>query len=321
MPTTTSPIKTVGVIGTGVIGASWIALFLSRGLFVIVSDPAPGAKARLDAFLQKHWSAVEAQGLAGSAAPSSYEFVDDVADHLDKVDFVQENGPENVAIKRAIFAKLDARARADIVIASSSSGIPSSQFITDCTHMPSRVLIGHPFNPPHLIPLVEVVPHASTSPAAVERAMDFYRSLGKRPIHVRAETPGFVANRLQVAVCSEAYSLVQRGVVSPADLDAAMTTGLGLRWALTGPLMTNALGGGGGMDGFRHLLEHIGPGMAAWEADMREHQFGWSKEDLGAVSGEVGKWMEKLDADEVQKERDEVLLALLKLKKKAASLV
>lgn len=131
---------------------------------------------------------------------------------------ISKNGPERLDIKCPLIAHLDANTRPDITIASSSSGLPSSQFIKDCTKNPSRVLIGHPFNPPHLIPLVEVVPHPGTNEESVSVAMDFYRRLGKDPVHVKQETAGFIANRLQAAVCEEAYSLVQRGVVSAEDL-------------------------------------------------------------------------------------------------------
>jgi 3-hydroxyacyl-CoA dehydrogenase len=145
--------------------------------------------------------------------------------------------------KQGLFKTLNKHTRKDVVIASSSSGLPSSAFIGRYQIDPSRILVGNPFNPPHLIPLVEVVPHPDTSHQSIMTTLDFYRSLGKRPIHIHQEIPGLVANRLQAAINSEAYSLISRGIVSAEDLDAAVTSGPGLHWALTDPVTTNALGG------------------------------------------------------------------------------
>ncbi|BDD57822.1 hypothetical protein MAP00_003152 [Monascus purpureus] len=211
-------IKNVGVIGTGVIGSSWIALFLARGLSVTVTDPAPGAREKLAAYLEKEWPSLIQIGLSQGASLANYKFVDSIDNYLEEFDFVQENAPERLDIKRELFAHLDAHTRKDAIIASSSSGIPSSQFVTECKHNPARILIGHPFNPPHLVPLVEVVPHPGTAELYTKQAVEFYRWLGKSPILVKQETPGFIANRLQAAVMSEAYSLVNRGIVSAEDL-------------------------------------------------------------------------------------------------------
>ncbi|RFU76003.1 3-hydroxyacyl- dehyrogenase [Trichoderma arundinaceum] len=316
-------IRTVGVIGTGVIGLSWITLFLSKGLRVIVSDPAPNAVDQLRSYIAKQWPVMEKLGLEKGASQTSFEFVDEIFDHLDKIDFIQENGPERLDFKQELFAKLDSLAPEHVILSSSSSGLPSSQFIGNCDRKPSRILIGHPFNPPHLVPLVEVVPHPGTDATATARAMDFYRSLGKQPILVRTETPGFVANRLQAALLAEAYSLVKREVVSATDVDAAVTTSLGPRWALTGPLMTNALGGGGSAEGFRHLLEHIGVASQIWLEDMRAKEFDWSVDSREKLVEEVAKMFAgmKGTSEELIKQRDEALIELLKLKKNGSLLV
>jgi 3-hydroxyacyl-CoA dehydrogenase len=242
------PIKTVGVIGTGVIGASWTLFFLSKGLRVIAADPAPGAEERLASYLERGWPTMQQAGLEEGASVCNYQFVDNIFNFLDEIDLVQEvrflisisrfflgvsnsylilighkqTGPERVDFKRQLFAELDEKAPKHVLLLSSSSGIPSSEFATDCKHNPSRVIIGHPFNPPHLIPLVEVVPHAGTEEIYSSRALDFYRSLGKKPILIKQETPGFIANRLQMALCNEAYSLVSRGIVSAADLGKSL---------------------------------------------------------------------------------------------------
>ncbi|RHZ62483.1 uncharacterized protein CDV56_109035 [Aspergillus thermomutatus] len=279
-----SAIKTVGVIGTGVIGSSWIALFLSKGLRVIVTDPNPEAPEKLSKFLADVWPSLE------------------------------RNGPERLEFKRKLFARLDQRTPADTVICSSSSGIPSSQFISECQRHPERILIGHPFNPPHVVPLVEVVPHPGTEPKHVMKAMEFYRSLGREPVLVAEECPGFVGNRLQGALLCEAYSLVSRGVISASDLDLVMTSALGLRWALTGPLTTNSLGAGGS---FHALLKHLGPAMVEWREDMDKHRFNFKANEVASLVERVEKLEETLDVRDLQRKRDAALIELLKMKAQA----
>lgn len=215
---------------------------------------------------------------------------------------------------------LDQYARPGVVIASSSSGLPASDFIGRCERDPSRILVGHPFNPPHLIPLVEVVPHPGTNTSSTSTAMDFYRSIGKSPILLRHEVPGFVANRLQAAINNEAYSLVSRGIISAEDLDTAVTSGPGLRWALTGPFVTNSLGGGGGPDGFMQRIERLGPSIRSWEADILKHRFDWSQESLSALKVGALKWLEAADWAGINGERDQMLLELLQTKSKSSSL-
>jgi 3-hydroxyacyl-CoA dehydrogenase len=226
-------VRTVGVIGTGVIGASWTSLFLSRGLKVIATDPVPGAEDRLKAYIRNAWPALkELQNIGQlnghsnddsdddmeNAIKDNLQFEDSLGEWLKEVDYVQENTPERLEMKLELFEKLDKLAPANVPLVSSSSGFPSSQYIVNCKNHPERVLVAHPFNPPHLIPGVEVVPHPGTTPEAVEKAMQLYKFADRRPILVKKETPGFVGNRLQAALCSEAYSLVKRGIVSPADI-------------------------------------------------------------------------------------------------------
>ncbi|RAK98708.1 3-hydroxyacyl-CoA dehyrogenase [Aspergillus ibericus CBS 121593] len=304
-----SSIKTVGVIGAGLIGASWTALFLAKGLRVIVTDPAPGAEAKLRDYLQEYCSAVPNATCSLDACMQNYTFVTDIDPYLETIDLIQENGPERLDIKRQLFAHLDAHTPEHIIIASSSSGLPSSQFITDCKRNPSRILIAHPFNPPHLVPLVEIVPHSATGEEYITAAREFYLSLDKDPIVVKQETPGFIANRLQAAVCAEAYSLVSRGVVSPEDLDKTITSGLGLRWALTGPIMTNTLGGGGD---FGHFISHLGPALRCWLDDMQEHRFDLgSRERVDALKDIVDGWVKNVDLKKVEANRDELLAELV----------
>lgn len=215
---------------------------------------------------------------------------------------------------------LDASTRPGVVIASSSSGLPASCFIEKCEKDPSRILVGHPFNPPHLVPLVEVVPHPGTSVTTISTAKDFYSFLGKKPILLRHEVPGFVANRLQAAINNEAYSLISRGIVSAEDLDTAVTSGPGLRWALTGPLVTNSLGGGGGPDGFAQRIERLGAAIQGWEEDMSKHRFDWSEERLSVLKEEAAKWLNSVDWGGINEERDQLLLRLLQVKSQRSSL-
>ncbi len=245
----------VAVIGTGTIGASWAAYFLAHGLTVAASDPAPGAEPALRRFIDAAWPALEQLGLSPGADRARLHFHPAIAQACDGADWVQENGPEREAVKADLFAQIDAATPARAIIASSSSTLLVTAMQARCAH-PERCVLGHPFNPPHLIPLVEVVGGAQTAPASVERAIAFYRAIGKHPIKLNKEMPGHVSNRLQAALWREAAYLVEQGVVSVADVDAAISKGPGLRWALMGPIMTYHLGGGAG--GLRYLLDHIG---------------------------------------------------------------
>ncbi|KAH7041566.1 3-hydroxyacyl-CoA dehyrogenase [Microdochium trichocladiopsis] len=309
-------IKTVGVVGTGLIGASWTGLFLAHGLRVLVADPAPGAAEKLAKYLETIWPTLAqlGPGLASGASLANYEFVGtSLGERFAEVDFVQENAPEKQQLKTTVVGEIDAKTRPDVIIASSSSGIPSSQFVSECRVNPARVLIGHPFNPPHLMPLVEVVPHPGTDTAKTEEAMAFYRSLGKKPVHLRKEVPGFVANRLQAVVCNEAYSLVTRGVLSAEDLDLCMTSSLGPRWAVTGPLVSNAMGGGGGAEGFRHFIEHLGPAFDSWLEDIRANRFQSTKESLDLLMARVDEALSTSDAGALEARRDRLLVQMLRL--------
>lgn len=253
-------IRTVAVVGAGSIGASWAALVLARGLDVVATDPAPGAEERLRETLE-----LRLAELGVVADERRVRFVADPAEAASGAELVLEGGPERLEVKRELFAELDAATAPDVLLASSSSGLAPSSFQGCCRH-PERVLVAHPFNPPHLVPLVEVVGGEQTSEEAIEAAMAVMRHLGKRPIRLRRELPGHVANRLQAALWREAYYLVGEGVVSVTDLDLAISSGPGLRWALLGPFATQHLSGGPG--GLEHVLEHLGPPMVEWWHDL-----------------------------------------------------
>jgi 3-hydroxyacyl-CoA dehydrogenase len=289
----------IAVVGTGVIGASWTALFLQYGHEVVATDPGPDAEERLRA-------AVEAHG----AGQERLEFTADLAEAARRADFVQENGPERIEAKHEIFAVLDAATRPEVVLASSSSGLLPSEIQRGCALYPERVVVGHPFNPPHLIPLVEVVPGEQTGEEAVSAAMIFYLSLGRRPIRLRWEQPGHIANRLQAALWREAYSMVERGVATVADIDTAIAHGPGLRWALLGPFLNQHLSGGAG--GIAHVLEHLGPPMEAWWGELGDPKL--TPELSQKVVSGVADELAGTDVAAIIAERDALLNLLLDAK-------
>src|SRR5712675_501097 len=209
------PIRRIAIVGAGVIGASWAAEYLARGFDVITTDPGPNAEANLRKYVDEAWKDLTTIGLSEGASRDRLTFTTDMKKALSKADLVQENGPERPDFKIKLYADMDEVAPADSLIASSSSGITPSVMQSKCQH-PERVVVGHPFNPPHIIPLVEVVGGAKTSPEAIKQAMAFYTSIGKKVIHVRKELPGHVANRLQAALYREVMYLIQQGVLSVA---------------------------------------------------------------------------------------------------------
>jgi 3-hydroxyacyl-CoA dehydrogenase len=226
-----------------------------------------------------------------------------------EADFVQENAPEREPVKQALLARIDAVLPSEVIIASSSSGLLISRLQAGCRH-PERCVIGHPFNPPHLIPLVEVVGGGRTAPATIEGALAFYKAIGKRPIHIRREVAGHVANRLQAALWREAVHLVAAGVASVADVDTAISEGPGLRWALMGPHLTFHLAGGSG--GMAHFLEQLGPPLESWWDDLGDPQL--TPEVRQALTAGVSAEAEGRDIATLAAERDRFLVDLLALK-------
>ena len=298
-------IGTVTVVGTGAIGASWAALALSRGLRVVATDPAEGAEQRL-----REAVATSLAELGQSDAGERLAFTVDLGEAAATADLVLENGPERLQAKREIFAALDRAARSGVLLASSSSGLLPSSFQDACARHPERVLVAHPFNPPHLVPLVEVVGGRQTSEQAVESALEVLSHLGKRPIRLRRELPGHVANRLQAALWREAYYLVGEGVVSVEDVDVAISSGPGLRWALLGPFATQHLSGGGG--GLDHVLAHLGPPMIDWWHDLGSPEL--TPELIATLVAGVREEFAGRDERDVLARRDRALTELMALK-------
>ena len=258
-------IRRIAIVGTGTIGASWAALYLARGFDVVATDPAPNAEANLRKYVDDAWPVLTGIGLSDGAARDRLHFAADMKEALSSADFVQENGPERPDFKIKLYADMDEVTPPNSLIASSSSSLTMSVIQSKCAR-PERCVIGHPFNPPHVIPLVEVVGGAKTSPAAIDQAMAFYTSIGKKAIHLRKEVPGHVANRLQAALYREVLYLIQEGVLSVADADDAVSWGPGLRWGVMGPSLQFHLGGGAG--GMQHFIEHLLPVMSSglWKA-------------------------------------------------------
>jgi 3-hydroxyacyl-CoA dehydrogenase len=312
--TDTKPVRRIAIIGTGVIGASWSALFLAKGLRVVATDIAPNAETALRKFVETAWPALERLGLSPAASPSNLEFTADLAQALAGADLVQENGPERIDFKKNLYRQLDELLPADVIIASSSSGLTMSEIQSGAALHPERCVIAHPFNPPHLIPLVEIVGGAKTSEATIRRASEFYTSIGQRTVRLNKEMPGHVANRLQAALCREVYYLVAERVVSAADVDTALCWGPGLRWGVMGAMVLNHLGGGPG--GIEHFFQQFNGPMTAWWRTLGSPVLTpeVQKNLIDSVHAEVGsRTIEALEA-----ERDEVLLGLIELRNKAA---
>ncbi|GAA3454886.1 3-hydroxyacyl-CoA dehydrogenase NAD-binding domain-containing protein [Dactylosporangium matsuzakiense] len=303
-------IRRAAVIGTGTIGAGWVSTLLARGVAVAAYDPGPDSAGRLRAAVTGHWPTMRLLGAPPRPDFGLLRVLDDPATAVRDAELVQENGPEDEALKRELIAELDAAAPPGAVIASSSSGLPPSVVQAGCTRHPERVLVGHPFHPVHLIPLVEVVGGRGTGAAFTARALAVYEWLGKRPIHVRHEVAGHVANRLQAALWREAYSLVERGIATVADIDAAIAHGPGLRWSVLGPFVNQHLSGGAG--GLSHTLAHLGPPMVQWWADLGTPTL---TAELGAalVDGVRAELGDRADAD-LAAARDRVVVRLLAAK-------
>ena len=257
-------VETVTVIGAGLIGAGWIAALLARGFAVRVHDPAPDAPDKVRAHVSRVPSAAAALETAKSDRSPSLTFHAELADAVAGADFVQENTPERPETKSGLFAALDAILPPDVIVASSTSSLPITDLAAGC-ESGARFVLGHPFNPVHLMPLVELGGGARTDPAAIDAAEALYLSMGKRPVRVRREIFGHIANRLTSAMFREAVSLVANGVATVQDVDDAIRWGPALKWAIQGQFTTfHTSGGDRGLAGF---LEHFGPGIVKrWDS-------------------------------------------------------
>ncbi|GAA1267832.1 3-hydroxyacyl-CoA dehydrogenase NAD-binding domain-containing protein [Pseudonocardia aurantiaca] len=301
------PVHRIAIVGTGTIGASWATHYLARGFDVTATDPAPHAEAALRSYVDAAWDAATTLGLENGAAPDRLRFTADMREAVADADFVQENAPERPELKVRLFADLDDAAPQGAIIASSSSSITMSVMQAECRH-PERTVIGHPFNPPHIVPLVEVVGGTKTAPETIRDAMSFYASIGKRPVHLKKEIPGHVANRLQAALYREVVYLIEQGVLDVADSDDAVSWGPGLRWGVMGPNLLWHLGGGEG--GIQHFMDTLMPQMATalWPT-LGDPEF--TPELKEKIVNGVLDEADGHSIDELAAERDTMLFGLL----------
>ncbi|MDX1876173.1 3-hydroxyacyl-CoA dehydrogenase NAD-binding domain-containing protein [Mycolicibacterium sp. 120266] len=309
-------ISCAGVFGLGVIGSAMAACFLAAGVDVVGTcgpdeDQHDLTESIIRAALDYRQLTVQTSGTVGDL-----RVVRSVAQAAAAADFIQENIPEDRELKARVIAEIDTAARPGVVIASSTSGIRPTELQAMCTTDPGRVLVGHPFHPAHIIPLIEVVPGSQTRPDAAEQAMAVYRRIGKKPILVRAEIPGHVTNRLQAAIWREAYSLIDRGIVTVADIDTAIASGPGLRWAIVGPIAGQHLSGGRG--GLRAVLDHLGPPAQEWMDDLGAPQL--TPELVDKLVTGTDDEMAGIDPELLATERDQLLVDIIRLKQRARSL-
>jgi carnitine 3-dehydrogenase len=307
-------VRRIAIVGTGVIGASWAAYYLSRGFEVVATDPGPQAEANLRKYVDEAWPLLTEVGLSPGAERKRLTFSPDMARALAEADWVQENAPERPDFKIKLFAQIDAATPPNAVIASSSSGITMDVIQSGCKR-PERCVIGHPFNPPHVIPLVEVVGGAKTSEATIERAMAFYANIGKKPIRLHKALAGHVANRLQAALYKEVLYLVQQGVLSVADADVAVCYGPGIRWGVMGPSLQWHVGGGQG--GIQHFMEHLMDPLAAMMKTLGTPEV--TPQLKKTVVDAVLKEAAGRPVEQLAREENSVLTGLLKLRAAAST--
>lgn len=303
------PIHRIAIVGTGVIGASWAAQYLARGFDVVATDPAPNAEVKLRKYVDEAWGQLESVGLSPGATRGRLTFTPDMKAALAGADLVQENAPERPEFKMKLFADMDDSTPVDSLIASSSSGITPSVMQSKCKR-PERVLVGHPFNPPHIIPLVEVVGGVKTAPAAIKQAMAFYAAIGKKPIQLKKELPGHVANRLQAALYREMLYLIEQEVLSVEDTDVAVSYGPGLRWGVMGQSLQWHLGGGEG--GIKHFMDHLMEPLAGMMKVLGTPNINPPLKQTvvdGVLREAAGR-----SVDQLAKKENEVIIGLLRLR-------
>lgn len=261
----TASVEVVGILGGGTIGASWSALFLAAGYEVHLYDPSDNIENYVRDYVKHAWPSLEALELTTNGDPQRIRFFNEPQQAVAGAQFIQENVPERIEIKHELFRRIEASLTPEAIISSSSSGLLLSEMQQGWKN-PEQLILGHPFNPPHLIPLVELLANEKTGTNVLDRAESFYKRCGKVTIRVNKEVPAHVANRLQAALWRESIHLVAEGVVSVEDLDKAISAGPGLRWSVMGPhMLFNLASGGHGMDVF---CERFGDSFHRWWDDL-----------------------------------------------------
>ncbi|OAI95121.1 MULTISPECIES: L-carnitine dehydrogenase [Pseudomonas] len=299
-------IKTFAALGSGVIGSGWVARALANGLDVVAWDPAPGAEQALRKRIANAWPALEKQGLKPGASQSRLRFVATIEECVRDADFIQESAPERLDLKLDLHGRISAAAKPNALIASSTSGLLPSEFYESSTH-PERCIVGHPFNPVYLLPLVEIVGGRNTSPQAIEAARQVYASLGMQPLHVRKEVPGFIADRLLEALWREALHLVNDGVATTGEIDDAIRFGAGLRWSFMGTFLTYTLAGGDA--GMRHFMAQFGPALQLPWTYLPAPEL--TEELIDAVVDGTSEQRGERSIASLERYRDDCLLAVL----------
>lgn len=299
---------TVAVIGTGVIGNGWIGRFLAQGLDVIAFDPAEGAEERTRQVIQQVWPSLEKLGLAEGASQKRLTFVPTIEEAVQNAAVIQENVPEREDIKKSVLTSIDQHAKPDAIIGSSTSGIMATT-LQQGLQYPGRVIVAHPFNPVYLLPLVELVGGEETDTALMERAKAFYQSIEMKPLVINKEIEGHVADRLMEALWREALHLVNDGIATTEEIDAAIIYGAGLRWAQMGPFLTFHLAGGD--QGMRHMLEQFGPALKKpWtKLEAPELTDELKEKVIGGCESHAGD----VPISELEDKRNEFLVKLLDL--------
>lgn len=310
-------INHVLIIGSGLIGSSWAAFFLAKGFQVTVSDPDSQVRPKVERYIQEFWPNLARLGLSDKASPDRIRFVTQLDQALDGIDFVLEQAPERESIKQPLFKQLDDALDPDVLITSSSSGIPMSVIAAHCTRAPQRCLIAHPFNPPHLIPLVELVGSLQTSAQAIDAADAFFSGLGKVCVRLNKEIPGHAANRIAASLFREVVSLVQDGVLSVEDVDKALTWGPGLRWGVMGQMLLYHLGGGQG--GIAHYFEQFGEGLQAMWGMLQTPQL---DDALRArIAAGIDDYVGGQGISDLEAQRDAVLIELIRARQHVGGIV
>ena len=305
------PVRTLGVIGTGVIGAGWAARALAHGLDVVAWDPAPGWQERLVAAVENAWPALQNVGLYPGADIDRLHCADSLDAACRTADFIQESAPEQLELKQALHEQIDAQAPPEIIVASSTSGLLPTDLQARCRH-PERLVVGHPFNPVYLLPLVEVLGGERTSAASIDRAMAFYRDLGMYPLRVRTEIEGFLSDRLQEALWRELLHLVNDGVATTDELDAAIVYGPGLRWAFMGACLTFHLAGGdAGMEDF---MKQFGPALKLPWTRLAAPEL--SNELIARMAEGTRRQADGRTVKELERLRDDCLVAIMQALKR-----
>ncbi len=299
--------KTIGLVGTGVIGSGWAVRVLARGYDVVAWDPADGAEGRLRQTIERAWPAATELGLFPGADPSRVRWADSPEEVAASADWLQESSPEDEDLKRSLLRRLDDAAPPRTVIASSSSGLLPTRLAEGLRHS-ERLLIGHPFNPVYLLPLVEVVAGKATSADGVAAAVDHYDDLVMHPLIVRNEIEGYLSDRLQEALWREVLHLVNDGVATTAELDDAVVYGPGLRWAAMGTNLTFHLAGGEG--GMRHMLSQFGPTLKLPWTHMEAPEL--TDELIEAMATGTEAQAAGRTVAELERQRDQSLLGVMR---------